>query len=98
MGYQVEVAANGFEAVERAQKQPYDLIFMDIQMPGMDGIEAARIILSATDSEHRPRIIAVSGHALEKDREACLAAGLVDFLIKPFKMQELQSMVEKWGV
>ena len=97
MGYTVDEATNGFEAVEFTQKERYDLIFMDVQMPGMDGLEATRIILQNIDGGQRPRIIAMTGHALETDRKACLEAGMDDFLSKPFRLRDLQAVVEKWG-
>ena len=84
-------------AVEFTQKERYDLIFMDVQMPGMDGLEATRIILQNIDGGQRPRIIAMTGHALETDRKACLEAGMDDFLSKPFRLRDLQAVVEKWG-
>ena len=97
MGYSVDEATNGFEAVERCQKEHYDLIFMDLQMPGMDGISAAKIILQNADDSPRPHIIAMTGHALETDRRACMEAGMDDFLSKPFRLRDLQALVQKWG-
>ena len=97
MGYDADGATNGFEAIEQTQNKAYDLVFMDIQMPGMDGIEATRIILRNADSSRRPRIIAVSGHALQKDQEACREAGMDDFISKPFRPRQLYGMVSKWG-
>jgi signal transduction histidine kinase len=97
MGYEIDVAKNGFEAVERAQRCAYDLIFMDIQMPGMNGLEASKIILSTADIGRQPRIIAVTGYSSQVDDEAVAEAGMVALLSKPFRHRDLHSIVETWG-
>jgi two-component system sensor histidine kinase/response regulator len=98
LGCSVEVATNGREAVELTSKHAYDLVFMDIQMPEMDGIEATRLIRERERSsgKHLP-IVAMTAHAMEGDRERCLAAGMDDYLSKPVKIDVLAQMVEKWN-
>jgi CheY-like chemotaxis protein len=98
LGCVVEVAMNGREAVELTAKRVYDLVFMDIQMPEMDGIEATRLIRERERStgKHLP-IVAMTAHAMEGDRERCLAAGMDDYLSKPVKIDLLAQMVEKWN-
>jgi two-component system sensor histidine kinase/response regulator len=98
LGCSVEVATNGREAVELTSKHAYDLVFMDIQMPEMDGTEATRLIRERERSsgKHLP-IVAMTAHAMEGDRERCLAAGMDDYLSKPVKIDVLAQMVEKWN-
>ncbi len=79
MGYDVDVAANGIEAVDAVERQPYDVVFMDVQMPEMDGLEATRRI-RARIADGGPRIVAMTANAMEGDREACLEAGMDDYV------------------
>src|SRR5260221_12833497 len=94
MGYNPAVAENGKEALSLLQKEPYDLIFMDIQMPEMDGLETTRTIRSG--SGHQPLIIAMTANATRQDREECLSEGMNDYLSKPINIEELIHMLEKW--
>ncbi len=94
MGYKVDVAANGLEAVDAVERQPYDVVFMDIQMPEMDGLEATRRI-RACSTGGGPRIVAMTANAMEGDREACLAAGMDDYVGKPIRIHELLAALEK---
>ena len=94
--HHVDLAENGSKAVELFKLNHYDLILMDIQMPVMDGIQATLTIRQMEKElgiSNPIRIIAVTAFALEKDREKCLAAGMDDFLAKPFKPQELIALI-----
>ena len=88
MGYRADVASNGVEAVESIQRQTYDVILMDVQMPDMDGLDATREIRKLTNII-QPRIVAMTANALEGDREMCLAAGMNDYISKPIRVNEL---------
>jgi CheY-like chemotaxis protein len=96
MGYAADVAANGIEAVEGADTGRYDLVLMDVQMPEMDGLEATRRIRAA-HPDGRPRIVAMTANALSEDRDACLAAGMDDYLSKPIRVEELAAALERSG-
>jgi CheY-like chemotaxis protein len=95
MGYAPELAENGKEVLDRLREKHFDLIFMDIQMPEMDGLEATRII-RATHAV-QPLIIAMTANATREDREECLAEGMNDYLSKPVSLDELIQVLEKWG-
>jgi CheY-like chemotaxis protein/HPt (histidine-containing phosphotransfer) domain-containing protein len=95
MGYRADVAANGLEAVAAVERQPYDLVFMDVQMPEMDGFEASREITRRWPAERRPRIVAMTANALQGDRELCLAAGMDDYMSKPIHVEELVAALER---
>ncbi len=96
---EVDVAWNGREAVEAAFKQDYDLILMDCQMPEMDGYEATatiRRLESESQSEKRRLyIVALTANAMDGDREICLAAGMDDYVIKPFKPQQIKTLLDR---
>jgi PAS domain S-box-containing protein len=90
LGYRADVAADGREAVEALERQPYDVILMDVQMPEMDGLEATRVIRERwPEGERRPRIIAMTAGATVDDRRATLEAGMDDFVTKPIRQEEL---------
>jgi CheY-like chemotaxis protein len=94
MGYRADVAANGVEAIQALERQPYDVVLMDVQMPEMDGLEATREIRarwSAAEQQGRPRprIIAMTANAMQGDREICLEAGMDDYVSKPIRVEEL---------
>jgi signal transduction histidine kinase/CheY-like chemotaxis protein/HPt (histidine-containing phosphotransfer) domain-containing protein len=90
LGYRADVAANGLEALAALRRQSYDVVLMDVQMPEMDGLEAARRIRADWPPHDRPRIIAMTANALRGDREVCLEAGMDDYLSKPILMDELR--------
>jgi CheY-like chemotaxis protein len=89
MGYRADVAGNGLEAIQAVDRQPYDVILMDVQMPEMDGLEATRQICARWPREQRPRIIAMTANAMQGDRELCLEAGMDHYLSKPIRVEEL---------
>ncbi|QZZ20937.1 PAS domain S-box protein [Leptothermofonsia sichuanensis E412] len=88
LGYQPEVASSGQEALEALNQQPFDVVFMDVQMPGMDGLEATRRIRQI-GSPHHPWIIAMTAYAMQGDRERCLNAGMNDYITKPIVVDNL---------
>jgi ligand-binding sensor domain-containing protein/signal transduction histidine kinase/CheY-like chemotaxis protein/HPt (histidine-containing phosphotransfer) domain-containing protein len=90
LGYRADVAANGLEALAALRRQPYDVVLMDVQMPEMDGLEAARRLRAEWPPQDRPRIIAMTANALRGDREACLEAGMDDYLSKPILIDDLR--------
>ncbi len=94
MGYRADVAANGIEAIESLQRQRYDLVLMDVQMPEMDGLEATRRIVAHWPANARPRIVAMTANAMQGDREACLAAGMDDYITKPIRVEALTAALQ----
>ncbi len=96
-GHFVKVANNGIEAIDALEKQRFDIVLMDVQMPVMDGIETARTIRNSKNGGFDPDIpiIALTAHAFKEDRERCLGAGMNDYISKPFRKQELFRMIEQ---
>ena len=95
VGYRADVAANGVEALEAIERQPYDTVLMDVEMPEMDGLEATRRIRERSTSG--PHIIAVTANALQGERERCLAAGMNDYITKPLRLEELADALGRSG-
>jgi CheY-like chemotaxis protein len=96
MGYRADVASNGIEAIECIERQRYDVVLMDVQMPEMDGLEASRRITARwPDAARRPRIVAMTANAMQGDREECLAAGMDDYVTKPIRVEALVQALMK---
>jgi CheY-like chemotaxis protein/anti-sigma regulatory factor (Ser/Thr protein kinase) len=89
MGYRADLASNGIEAIESVERQTYDVVLMDVQMPEMDGLEASRRISAAWPASERPRIVAMTANAMQGDREECIAAGMDDYVTKPIRVDQL---------
>jgi PAS domain S-box-containing protein len=94
LGFRAALAANGVEVLKALDQHPYDIIFMDCQMPEMDGYEATRQIRSGDWPQ--PRIIAMTANAMEGDEELCRASGMDDYLSKPIRIEELREMIKRW--
>jgi CheY-like chemotaxis protein len=98
MGYDVDVVRTGREALEALVQRPYQLVLMDCQMPEMDGFEAtAHIRNNDRRLGTHTTIVALTAHAINGDRERCLAAGMDDYLTKPIDREVLRTTLEKWG-
>jgi CheY-like chemotaxis protein len=93
VGYAVEVVGNGTEAVAAAMRTQFDLILMDVQMPVMDGLEASRRIRALDGKTGSMPIVAMTANAMMSDRDECLAAGMDDFISKPFELDALLAVV-----
>ncbi|MES2957720.1 MAG: GAF domain-containing protein, partial [Pseudomonadota bacterium] len=89
MGYRADLASNGVEAIESVERQTYDVVLMDVQMPELDGLEATRRIAARWGPGQRPRIVAMTANAMAGDREACLQAGMDDYITKPIRVDQL---------
>jgi len=97
LGLSADVVGSGDEAVKAVVTVPYDLVLMDVQMPGMDGLEATRIIRGPGGALNpRVTIIAVTAHAMQRDRETCLEAGMDDYIAKPITPEALSRILDKW--
>jgi signal transduction histidine kinase len=97
LGYRADLVSNGLEVLRELERKPYDIVFLDIQMPEMDGYETARQLHRRWPEEQRPRIIAMTGNAMQGDREKCLAAGMDDYIAKPVRVEELRTALERWS-
>ncbi|MFA6931850.1 MAG: response regulator, partial [Lentisphaeria bacterium] len=98
LGLRADVASNGLEALALLAKKDYALVLMDVQMPEMDGLEAAKRIREPGSGVKNPRIpiIAVTAHAVTGYKDSCLAAGMDDYLSKPIRVQQLKELLERW--
>ncbi len=104
MGYQPDVASNGLDALAALERQSYDLIFMDVQMPEMDGLEATRVIRERQGAKSKfPNyknsivIIAMTASAMPGDRDKCIAAGMDDYVAKPVRPEDMRVLIERWA-
>lgn len=96
LGQKADIANNGVEALNLDQSKKYDLIFMDMEMPEMDGIDATRKILSKITDTEKPTIIAITANARIEDKELCLSVGMKDFLSKPVTTEMIKKTLIKW--
>jgi CheY-like chemotaxis protein len=96
LGLDPVLADNGIIALEEVQRSHYDIILMDVQMPEMDGLEATRLIRKGI--QQQPIIIAMTANAMAEDKQACLEAGMDDYMSKPVQLEELVKSLEKWAV
>jgi CheY-like chemotaxis protein len=94
IGYSADVVENGEEALRVVEQTVYDVVFMDIQMPHMDGLEATRLIRQRVPHSRQPRIIAMTAHALQGDRRQCIEAGMDDYVSKPIQLEQLYAVLE----
>jgi CheY-like chemotaxis protein len=95
LGYHADIVENGVEALDALERQPYDVVLMDVQMPELDGLEATRRIRGRFASGEGPTIVATTAGAMEGDREECLAAGMDDYLSKPIHITELAQVLAR---
>ena len=96
LGYEAELVENGAEAVKRLAERPYDVIFMDIQMPEMDGITATQEIFKLYAGRTRPYIFAMTAYAMKGDREKLLQAGMDDYISKPVRLESLTAALKNY--
>ncbi len=98
LGYRYDVVGNGQEALDALHDRPYDVVLMDMQMPVMDGLEATRRLRADLPADRQPRVVAMTANALAEDREACLTAGMDDYLAKPVRREELAAALGRVAV
>jgi CheY-like chemotaxis protein/HPt (histidine-containing phosphotransfer) domain-containing protein len=96
-GYACAVAEDGRQAVEKVRNGRFDLVFMDLQMPVMDGLEATRQVIAIFPGGRRPRIVAMTANAMPQDRQRCLDAGMDDYIAKPILPVTVQALIERWS-
>ena len=96
-GYRCELAGNGLEVIQALERQPFDVVFLDVQMPEMDGYETARQIRKRWSDSERPRLVAMTANALRGDRDKCLEAGMDDYISKPVEISEVRRALEQSG-
>jgi CheY-like chemotaxis protein len=95
LGHRIDTVSNGREALDAVQRVRYDVVFMDVRMPEMDGLAATRAIRATGPVDRQPRIVAMTASALVDDREACRAAGMDDYLSKPVRLDDLQAALAR---
>ncbi len=97
LGYTIDIVGNGADALDAVGDGAYDVVLMDVQMPRMDGLEATRRIVEAIPVERRPWIVAMTANVMKGDREACLAAGMDDYIGKPVRIEQLVAALQRAG-
>jgi len=98
LGYRADFASNGIEVLEALDRQPYDVVLMDVQMPEMDGLTATRRICEQWPVDQRPYVIAMTANAMQGDRDRCLSAGMNDYLSKPIQAKALRDALERCAI
>ncbi|HVG02017.1 MAG TPA: response regulator [Nitrospira sp.] len=96
LGCRVDVVCNGHEAVSAHERTPYPIIFMDCQMPEMDGLAATAMIRKMEGASAHTPVVAMTANAMKGDRETCLAAGMDDYVAKPIRPKDLQALLDRW--
>jgi len=96
LGYKADIANNGLEAVENSKLKDYDIIFMDILMPKLGGLDATKRIRELNGATNNPKIIAMTADTMMNDREACLESGMDDYVNKPIRVEDLRPLLYKW--
>jgi signal transduction histidine kinase/DNA-binding response OmpR family regulator/HPt (histidine-containing phosphotransfer) domain-containing protein len=97
MGYVADMAGNGLEVLDALGRRRYDLVFMDVEMPEMDGYEATRKIKSTLATDRQPIVVGTTAYAADEDRQECLEAGMDDYISKPIRLEGIQAILEHWG-
>ncbi|MCX6619893.1 MAG: response regulator, partial [Acidobacteria bacterium] len=97
LGYRACLVGDGTTAIEEVQRHSYDLLLMDLHMPGIDGLEATRQIRALAHPTGDIPIVALTASATHEDRQACLAAGMSDYLTKPLDLERLREVLERWS-
>ena len=97
LGYDIDIAENGVKVLSMMKSKKYDIIFMDLHMPELDGLETTREIVSSTNHAVRPKIIAMTADAMTGDKERCINAGMDDYISKPVRLDVLRSIVQNYG-
>lgn len=95
LGYTIDIASDGMQAITALKEKNYQLVLMDVQMPEMDGVEATRIIRSQLNAQ--PVIVALTANAMQDDRQYCIAAGMDDYISKPIQLEKLTEILKKWS-
>ena len=96
LGYEAETARNGREALASLETRTFDLVLMDLEMPEMDGVEATRRIRSSLPAARQPHIVGLSAHALSSYRDKSLAAGMDDYVTKPFQVEDIRGLLARY--
>ncbi len=94
LGYTADTVSNGFEVLQALEREHYDIVLMDVQMPGMDGLEATRAVRNRWPAVQQPRIIAITAYALNSDKDRCIDAGMDDYISKPINLEELRAVLK----